>query len=589
MPIQRYRTLAGETFPTQESVGSGPFQSLAQVERPRPSDPISSGNPDQVYQEDSASRAMADEFYARSNLGTGSFRPGNGSLDAWSPTDALPRTKRKQLQRADYWLGEDDMLASLIQVKTDFGLMGFALRPETSEELSNGKLEEPTEEEAKLAVKKRLAFRQWLDRFQKKWDLEKVLEDLLKDWFSKDTMILYWRLEKESPAGEEGSSAPDERSKEAMAPGLLEITSLNPSDCDWQDSFGQDRLKYYIPQDTIKTITAVMMQPYAERQRAIKVMVEAGVDMKFIQAVQDGKDYVYLDEADGDRWLVMTRNRKRHGIAKPSMYTIFLPLESRKAVSEGEHAASFMMKHFIMHATSGESITQGQAAGTRNLYAKPKEIDRLFEILQDPAKTTRMVTNHTVKINFVFPPSDMWDKKRYEKTEARILNWAGVTLVIMTGDGSTNAGGYLSIKRLISNLDTARRRLSLMFFEFFDQPEIRLICNIPEEYDVTADFNQNVLKEPRQILEEVKTIIGEGMGDPQVALEELGRNPRTIHDSKEESIEQNRTSHVWEPIYSKMQGGREGERQVKQDSKGRPANDSTQVNDETREQTPRAS
>ncbi len=526
-------------------------------------------------------------FYYRSvnNIEGGSIlSPGNASMESYAPLTCFPRTRRDQLTRVDYWIGAqtgvhsgDDLLVSLMQIKVDFTSLGFSLRTSTDGEL--GEVSTGNSPEAK--------FKKLLRRIQKKWGWKKIVEDLLMDWFTKDTMILYWKLDT-APA--EDSLPPAPRSKQALMPGLEDMVVLNPAECDWDNSFGSDTLKYKIPKELETKIRAALSQTNkATRLAALTALKKAGVEDKYIMAVDKGSQYVTFSKRDGDRWLIVTRERNRNGVAKPRMRMIFDALESRKFVKEGEFTAAFMMKHFIFHATSGESITQGPLAGMKNNYAKPKEINSLYNLMINTAKAQRVATNHTVKFAFVFPPKEMWDRAKYESPESRIYNFSGVNLIVMSGQGGTNAGGYLGIKRMIAEMSTAREKIDSIIYEFFDDPEIREIIQTPDDVDVTGVFDENALKEPKQLLDEIKFLIQSGSGDPKIALSELGRDPSSIRDAKLVSIEDNTKTKVWEPVYQPAPAGQVGKRQVKQDGKGRPPNDSTTPNEETRTQSARAS
>lgn len=541
-----------------------------------------------MFDEDGEEQAGVDgsvenPFYVRSvnNIEGGSIlSPGNASMESYAPLTAFPRTRRDQLHRVDYWMGNqagihsgDDLLSSLMQTKTEFTALGMDLRMASD----NDEGTEPSNEEKK--------FKKLLRRIKRKWGWQKLVEDLLMDWFTKDTMILYWKIT--NPA--EDDLPPAARSKEALMPGLVDMVVLNPAECDWDNSFGTDTLKYKIPKDLeTKIRSALNIMDKAKRLSALTALKLAGVENKYILAVDSGKEYVTFSKNDGDRWIVVTRERNRNGVAKPRMRLIFDALESRKCVKEGEFTAAYMMKHFIFHATTGESITQGNLAGMKNNWAKPKDIDKLYQLMVNTAKAQRIATNHTVKFAYIFPPADMWDRSKYETPEARIYNFAGVNLIVMSGQGGTNAGGYLGIKRMVAAMSAAREKIDSIIYEFFDDEEIREICKIPDDVDVTGVFDENALKEPKQLLDEIKFLLSSGPGDPKVALSELGRDPASMRDAKLASIKDNNVTKVYEPVFQPKPAGQTGQRQVKQEGKGRPPKESTTQNEGTRSQSPRS-
>lgn len=526
-------------------------------------------------------------YPSNANYPTGGPGPG---LELFSPAISFPNTTRGKLHRVDYWTEQDELLERLLRVKQEFTVMGLTFRPKKNTVLSSGKKPATAGSEADPLPAEMVEFALYLERMFKKWDWQKIVEDLLSDWFSKDTMILYWKLASPNElSGEMEAETPEERSKEELTPGLEEVCALNPSECDWKNSFGQDNLRYYIPAVIKQQIQDALSKSGDVRTELLTALIESGVQVKYIMAVMKNRDYVDLREEDGDNWLIFTRARKRHGIARPSMAAIFLPLEMRKFITEGEFSASILMKFLMLHATRGESITQGPLAGQRLNWAKKTDITKLHAVIKDPSKATRVVTDHTVKFNFVYPPKDIWSQEKFLTCDSRIYNWAGVTIVMMTGQGGTNSGGYIGIKRMISSMSNARSKIALMIYEFFDKPEVRTICKISDDVDIKAVFDENVLKEPRQLLDELKFLVGEGIGDPRITLSELGRDPDTVRDSKRQSLLENTQSPgLWEPVYRKQVsfGDQTGKQQS---SQGRPPNTGTQVDEETRTQSTKVS
>lgn len=506
-------------------------------------------------------------------------------------SESLPRKTRDRIARAQMWYESDDLLNGLINVKVDFTTMGLSFRVASEEEVT---FDSPEPEEEKVStgnspklsseeiqkLNERSSFQRKLNRIFRKWDWDAVVNDLVRDWVTTDSCILYWKVEQsDSEVINETGAPASENSKEALLPGVTGILALNPSHVDWDNSYGNDRLLYKIPAAIVARINAAHRLADNLKAVALKALADAGIPESWIEAVKKGKDMVELRREDGDRWLIRTRGRKHSGLCSPSMYTIFLALEVRKALEEGDMSAAYLMKHFILHVTAGESITQGPLAGTRNNWAKPKEINKIFDTVKTTNKAQRMVTNHTVKFNFVFPPKEMWGLDKFSNCENRIYNWAGVNIIIMTGDGGTNASGFLGARRMIASMGKARTQVKYLITEFFDDDEIREIAEVPEDTLVTAVFDENALKDPRQLLEELKFMMQEGFGDPQQATRELGRDPESVAMSKAESIQRDKKTKVYHPIYQKQQ---RTDRQIKQSNRGKPPNPGTEPNEQTR-------
>lgn len=550
-------------------------------------------------------------------------RSAHGSMDAIR-NNAVPANKRDQILKAQLWMEQDDLLEKLISTKIDFTSTGFNLRckppegtalqkllssvkfpvgedgedDERSEESTNGEANgevidsiPPTrsplnlisQKEADLLIQT-VEFQQLLNNLSQKWDFEGLVDDLLRDWYVTDSMILYWKVEQgEGPQLDSDSSTPMVRDKQDLLPKVTNICALNPADVDWDNSLGIEKLSIKISVALKRRIqTAIDLdRELAKRQqpkRFVKELEKDGVGKKWIDAVKSKQDMVELKNEDGEFWVIKTKARKQHGLASPSMKNIFLPLETRKMLREGDFGAAFMMKHFIFHVKAGESIQSGPLAGQRKNWAKKKDTDELLNLISTTSKSSRISTNHTVKFEFIFPPKEMFDDEKYFKVELMMFVWAGVTLAIMTGGGQEQkaATGFIGIKRMVANIVKTRRAINWMLTEFFDHETIRSLVNPPDNCRVIASFDENILKEPKQLLDEIKLLVQEGVEDVRTAARELGRDPDALALGKLYTIAENEQTAVWEPIMKKP-----GQQDF---NGGRPPNDNTTQTEDTRTQ-----
>ena len=525
-------------------------------------------------------------------------QPSAGTIDSIR-NSAVPKKKVDQIRKAQLWLEEDELLERLIGTKIDFTSIGFNLRCKPPEGqslerlLSSGNSEEEEEEseessnsidslseEEKAELLAAIKFQQNLNLITQKWDFTGLVEDLLRDWFATDSMILYWKVEKANGTTlDSDASTPNDG---ALLPNVVNICALNPADVDWDNSLGIETMRVRIPVALKKKIEFAIEQVKKKKNpNAIEELKKGGVEQKWIDAVKGKKDFVLLRNEDGEYWIVKTKARKQHGLASPSMKNIFLPLETRKFLSEGDFATAFMMKHFIFHVKAGESIQQGPMAGSRKNWASKTDTDQLLGIVSKTSKSSRIATNHTVKFEFVFPPEEMFGDKKYLKVELRMFTWAGVTISVMqgSGEGQKAGTGFIGIKRMIANMVKARGAISWLLSEFFDDQSVKQGLNTPEGCMVTASFDENVLTEPRQLLDEVKFLVQEGIEDVRTAARELGRDPDAMKLGKQYTQAENEESKVWEPIVKKP-----GQMSDQEQGGGRPPNDETTPNEETRTQ-----
>lgn len=536
------------------------------------------------------------------NSGMGiAVQPAAGSMD-YIRTNAVPREKVDQIAKSYYWVEEDDLLDRLIQVKIDFTCMGFSLRCTTPdwiafrESLSSGKLEQgdsssegdssekrlelSEEQRAKLIAIAELQGR--VTNVSKKWDFDGLVENLIRDWFVSDSMILYWKVRKPTEKDADTSlPTPLVSERESFLPGVVNICALKPADVDWDNSLGIDRLRIKIAKALFDRIREALIKKGKQKTDALATLRAEGVEEKWIKAVEAGQDYVDLSNEDGEYWIVKSKARRQHGLAWPTMKTIFLPLESRKMLKEGDFAASFMMKHFIQLIKSGESITQGPHAGSKKNYATKAETDALLTQFTGVSKAARLSVNHTVTVEFIYPPEEMFSNKKYAIAETMIFNWSGVTITIMTGGGDGQKAGtsYIGIRRLVANLSRARTAASWVLGQFFDHVTIKDRLQTPEGTEVNSFFDENVLKEPRLLLDEIKFLVQEGIEDAMTAARELGRDPDSLRSGKVQTIIENQDTGIWEPVYKPF-----GNLQQEQNG-GRPPGEGVEPDEDTRAQT----
>lgn len=507
-------------------------------------------------------------------------------------------TKEGRIAQSYAWAKADDFLRSLIKLKTDFALAGCSFHA-TSEKgtdlddqlkVSSGNTYRVTSIDAVLSeaeqanLKAQKQTQRFVSRLSRKWDLTPIVRSLMEDLFTCDSMILYWRLDTtpESDKMIEGGEEPDEKHK--LLPGVLQIAALNPADCRYDNTAGNDRMFYKLPVSMRNKIESILN--HKDRNIRIigeKLLLEEGIPQEWIDAVRKGQHEVMLQRKHGDRWLVQTKGRLHDGLADPSMQCIFPFLEERKMLKEGEFAAAFMMKHFILHAKMGESITQGPDAGSRQNWATPKETKALHDMLSRTTTTARVVTNHTVAIEYVFPPNEIWDGTKYHTPETAISRWNGVVEVVSTGSGATGSSGHIGVKQLIADILYSRGRVQHIFAEFFDDTSIRdaMEQSPPEDTIIQPRFDENILKDAGQLLKELQFLFQSNILDPESAQRELGRDPELIRRRKIQAMIDNQATGSGRPIHEMAWGGGQDG-----DKGGRPPNEGTTPDADTGYQVP---
>lgn len=514
-----------------------------------------------------------------SGVSTGNSATQFGSL-ASLMRGAFPRNRRGRTFRAYHHYEEDDLLNSLIELKIDFTISGLSMQAKPPIGFGD------QEEEQNLISE----FQAVLDDLVLDMDIDKLVEDLLRDYFITDTMILYWRVET-TPGTASGNNKASETSTPNSSgniestvgiPGIFDVCAINPGTVDWDNSLGRDILQVDIPNalyEEIYNALKLVTNRAESLQVVVKSLLNRGIDMKYIEAVRVGKRTVTLRREEGDNWIIHTRQRKHHGLATPSMYTVFSQLEERRMLSEGDLAAAFMMKHFIMLIKQGESVTTGPLAGTTRNWLKPAQAKTLLQQFSVISKAMRAAVNHTTKIEFVFPPKELFDESKYINPEKRIFSWIGVSQSLTGGSKDTYGAGFLTIRRMTAKMTNARKKIRNLFMQFFKHETVASKIQTPPNFKVALNFDTNILTEPRQLLEEVKFLYDSAISDQRTAARELNRDPETLKASTLQSKKEQEGLQVWSAV------GDQGK--IKSNNpEGRPANPGTEVSEETRNQEP---
>lgn len=478
----------------------------------------------------------------------------------------LPNGRLPVTNEAYKWYEKDDLLNGMVNIICDFCMSGFSLIGLETNEMAFNLIkmsdEENVEHDKAIAI-----LQDNLNSFNLNFGFTKVIEQMVKDYLISDSMILYWNID--SDTGD-----------------LVEINALDPRIIDWDNSLGRDIMTIVIPDEVYDRIRDAISKKGAEKTKAINQLLEEGVIKKMIEAVSKGIRVIRLDNEDGDYWLVETKARKHCGLATPSMKTIFIPLAIRLIMTEGDFSAAVMMKHFVMHIQQGETLKDGPAAGTKEHWITQDTADALVNKFKGVNKASVIATDHTVKISFIFPPKEMFEYGRYAKSESRISGFYGVTRTIYDGTEGEYGGAYISIRRLISRINSIRDKINTKVKEFFLHESMDGQIAIPDGVYVGSNFDMQYLKEPRLVLQEVQTLLKEHSLDPETALNELGRDPARIKRNRRNAIRENEELETWKPLNPDDKANDNSIRDGM--GKGREPNPDTELNEDTRSQYPSA-
>jgi len=394
-----------------------------------------------------------------------------------------------------------------------------------------------------------------LDQLNKQHALHQLVEEMISDWELYDNVVVQWKI---GVTGE--------------APGLHYVTTLEPYRIKgFQGGWGQKEIKLELTADFIAMVmTALGVNKTPER--TIAKLKADGVPEKYVKAVFS-QTPVTLKNEDGEYWIIRANGPKYKGFAKPALHTIELDIKLRQFLLGGDFSVAFFFKRLIEIIHHGEGCQSGPLAGKRGAtWTQNDDIAKLAAQFELPAETLRIITDHTLKIVYSQPPTDSLGGEKYDPVEKRILRWGDIPDIIMTGEGGTYAGGFIGVKKLVAKGVRTRRIVGEILVEFLSHPTVRP-ADLKDKDEIDVLFDQQNLKEPQQLLDEVNAAYDRGALSVTTYQEQLG-----FHHSMEamRKVEEHRMGGLWRPLFEPRQGmlslvtdGKEGGR-PRSDTKPNP-------------------
>ncbi len=405
----------------------------------------------------------------------------------------------------NYARGGSELIQTAIQLKIEFFGAGFKLKISSGRKNNNEKLNT------------RIA--DWL----RKHDMRQICDDLLFDLLAADNCVLQWKVNPST--------------------GNLDyITTLPPDTVIVYPGTTEHQLGIRITNDLRREVLASIAKGNAKQWSP-----------KIVDAVKTGKPIVIFDEADGEFWILKSRGPKFAGLRQPSMRSIFADIQLRELLISGDWSTAYFTKNFITLVTMGESITHGPKAGTRDLYPTDKEIKAVQAQFKKVGTTLRMYGNHTMKIQYVYPDQKVLGNEKYEGVERRIDRWTRVPAVMLTGQGDGYSQSTLAKRSFEVQGERIREDIIDIFTEFFDHQSVRDSndLNLPTNSVVKTTFNRQMLKDAKQILDEVKFLVPNGLIDVETTHEMMGLDYEEIADRKARDAKQ---KDLWRPVFEPNQG-----------------------------------
>lgn len=418
----------------------------------------------------------------------------------------LPRTIAEEIERAQAYRKEKGIIQQIIDIKQNFGSSGFkTTHPNTK-------------------------IKNYYDELNSEIDMDTLVLDMWDDFLTASNIVFHWKTD--NAGGIEYAMCLD--------PALIDVISVG----------GRD-LIYITPDEEFKTLVKKVNKTIEEKEYL------ADFDKKWIEAAKNPygttQGRVLLSESDNE-YVIMVKLGKRKGIgglATPKMKGIFDDVELRELMIAGDWEVAFQTKNMITHVTAGESITSGEKAGTRKNWATQKELNELKTIMKHPSKSLTFFSNHTVKIQFIFPSQEVFDARKYIGVENRIYKWAGIGSGIVVGEGGNYATAYINIKKLIAELQLGRRIIRRLLEKFYEHPSVKPDSAKKSDKVLKIRWDEQSLKDPKHLLEEVRFAVQQGFTSNETASDIMGYDTDT---EKARKTKEWKERGIWFPSFESRQG-----------------------------------
>ena len=429
---------------------------------------------------------------------------------------------------AQQYAKDDELVASILDTKDAFFSCGFGVSLQTDND------------------QKRAAFKAFKLRNQ----IGKVEQDLMTDWNATDNTVLIWSVH----GGE-----------------LVWLTTMGAERCIYRNYNGQDKLSILLDNEAMREITSYLNTGGPENTG-----VAAGEIPQYPQRWKDAAKNggaLVLDRDQGDGWAIVTKARKFNGFARPRMRSVFFDLMLRDLLKAGEWSCAIFLQSCIQHIKIGPTdgdVKVGPRAGQKD-YPYQKMLNSLNLMFGTPSRARRMITDSTVSIEHVVPDVKIFTKEKFGSCDSRIEDWGGVPQQLRTGQGDGYSQGFLGKSRFEADGLRARQAVELAFNTFFDDPAVRQCkgLRLGAKDELSYTWNKQILKDPKQVLDEIKFMQNNGLIDPRTIHELLGVDHDTIKARMLEyhkDVEGGKT--IWMPDFEPRQGLLTGEKEPTTDGGG---------------------
>ena len=267
---------------------------------------------------------------------------------------------------------------------------------------------------------------------------------------------------------------------------LMFITTEDPENIDIESAFGIEQYKVRIDSNTKK-----MLEQLKKNKQIGKLPEHL-------------REYVN-NKQQGD--LILTKNNMYRTsnlkpdyelYSEPPLMNIAEAIELRKLLTDTDFVTAYGIKNEIIHFK----------IGSKEHYAGKERVEALTNLVKNqPPGTMMLFTQHDVEISRSKNDPVIWSADKYKEANSRILQWGGISVTLLTGDGTGYSTAVVSLKALIQSIKTETE-----VFEEFISHLFKLINEKNNfKHEVKLVLERNALQDHKEFMEEVRLLTQQGV------------------------------------------------------------------------------
>jgi hypothetical protein len=393
-----------------------------------------------------------------------------------------PRDNLSILHTAIRYSIENPFVAKAGRVKTDFTLTGIQHKTH------------------KTHVKEFFDY-QW-----QRLSMSDVLRTIVYHLYTVGIVPVWW-------SGEDGSP-------------IQNIMVMDPRQCQIEWNFQKPTV--YVKVDT--TMIAAVGDPEGKidiRNRAkFAAMPKYWVEQIKSQLANNKRNDMLIELQAGSYTVITNRygiwNRTISTLDGLPLQPAFSALQRYQLLTAGDFALSWNIKNMIMMISEGDPKAEGK------LWT-PVTTERLSKLqaqFQRPDTSFTVYVDPTTKVEWVFPPVEIYNKEKYHQPLKEIKEVLNLPSFMWNQDGeNTNFANAVSeVKVLRLEVNTIRQILETQFFRPF-YSRLQRNSRISAKDIVYPTFSMTSLMDDALVLKSVQEVYGIGACSVRTVMEVFGLDP----------------------------------------------------------------